>query len=817
MRPSRNLWIGLLLLLPIVGCRGCNETDQASSDDKDATKKKQRIVADELRALPFATEIVGNAIKPGHWYQTRHKLKANFGDESLTASLTIVDKNNVPIQTPEGFPDVNYQRNVALAKGQEKVIESRVLHPTVPPIRVEDPFAQSKSTSLFTRYSMRGIGTPVLEEAFPNKFLEGYQYSIVVLARNLPRFTFWRGLDCIVWPKSNDLESERIVPHRIIDIDESELPTHLPNQLATMTSVSHVVINDVSLSGLSQEQLLALQDWLRFGGTIIINGPEAIAGVETSFLKDLAPLRETSDSEWTAEDDDRLNQDWTIRIAEGDRVPFSSDRKIPKLQGKLAEASQWVPTLEGFVAERLVGQGRIVMTTFPMSDAAFVRWPSYSSLIHNGVLRKHHLEPSLGAEAVQRFAPPLTGSERNPHHNTRLRIWARDFDLSTALAENTARTQERSLQLAEFPSNKSTSYGAWNPASIILEYASLTLRESSGIKVPKVSTILKLLLGYLLILVPINWAVFRLFHRVELAWLAAPIIALTGAIVVASSVQLDIGFSRSQTSLGFLELHNEYPRGVYSGYHALYSSLSTNYSAVYKSSDGVVLPIQKSTRRGATKDSDFLDYWIADEDGTGLQKLPVLSNTTGMIQSEEMIDLGGALAWTIDSTNGTFRVAQNSKVKLQDIGIMGITDQGTFMTGWVGSPEPGTTAQGVLTTTPESQRWLEGWDNQALTKKPLEIRLSDGLVWTDAELDDIYLGALLHTVANRYPLQRGEWIALGWFEEPVTALEIAPTTAQKRQKTLALIHIQAASLPADVRPDTRIFPKQTTEDPEEQP
>jgi hypothetical protein len=815
MQNTMRLLLLLLIVLPLVGCRGCSQndtpSDAAGNSDEETKKKKQRIVADELRALPFSSESVGNSIKPGHWYQTRHKLKANFGDESLTASLSVVDKNSLPISPWENSTPIAFERNIALAKGQEKAVELKLYHPEVAMPKNDDSLTPAPTTSLLAKYSMRGLGTPVLEESFPNKFMAGYQYNLVVLSRDPARYTFWRGLDCIIWPSKIELQQNRIAPHRVVDIQEAELANQFPNQLSTMTSISHVVVNDLSLAGMSQEQTLALADWLRFGGTIIVNGPDAVSGVQTSFLKDLVPLTQTSDGEWTETLESQLNDQWTIRIAGGESVLLAADRKIPILQGTLADGAQWVPLLEGLVAERLVGQGRIVMTLFPMSDAALVRWPSYSSLIHNAILRKPHRNPTLGDEATLRYADAMEGTELNPYHSTRFRLWARDFDMSMIRSDADVNEQGAGTRVARFPGGKSTSIGAWNASSQITENATVSLRESSGIQVPDVGTILRLLIGYLVVLVPVNWLVFRLINRVELAWLAAPFIALIGTFVVAWSVALDVGFSRSQSSIGFLECHNDYPRGVLSNYHALYTSLSTNYQAVYRQGDGLVVPMPRSTNRRVLDDNRPLDYWIADDGGAGLQRLPVLSNTTGLIQSEEVIDLGGSIAWSIDEANRQFQATSGIDIAIRDIGLIGIDEQGNVMTAWVGSPEPGSTVSGKLEASTGAERWRSEWQDQPLLAKPVQIRVADGMKWTDVELDDVYLGAMLHSVAQRYPLQRGEWIALGWTDATVSGLEISPKTAQTRSKTVVLLHAKTGSLP-EVRPDVRIFPRQSEEE-----
>lgn len=799
----RTLWL-MLLVVPLVGCRGCDRDKGVTEETK---TKKQRLAADEMRSLPYAGESVGNFLKMGHWYQLRHKLKANFSDESLTAGVSVVDREGTPIGFQTGYAPYQVRRNVSLAVGQEKTIEMRVLQPMLKPANESIPGEASKpqSSSLFASYTLRGIGTPVLEETFPNKYLEGYQYNFVVLSREPSRYTFWRGLDCIVWPRNDELQQLRITPHRIVDISESEVAGHFPNQLATMTSISHIVVNDLSPSLMSEQQQTAIQDWLRFGGTLIINGPEAISAVESTFLKEVSPLRETADSTLSEDVIAELDREWSIRFAGGDRIAFKPSRSVPCLSGELVEGANWVPRLEGLVAERLVGQGRVVMTTFSMSDAAFLNWPSYSSMIHNGVLRKPHRHATLGTEATTQYADEFTGTELNPFHTTRLRLWARDFDSSTMRPESDVKSLAPTDVEAKFPSVRTASLGAWNPFSRVIENSLLCLRESSGINVPQISTIVRLLAWYLVVLVPANWLVFRLIGKVELAWVAAPIIALVGAAVVARSVQLDVGFSRSQTTYGFLECHNDYPRGLLSSCNSVYTSLSTNYQAVFKKSDGLVMPIPRGGTRKGSDETAYVESWLADERGTGLQRFPVLSNSTGVLQSEEMVNFGGPITWTLDETQGAFEGINKSGFAVRDIGILGITNDGKFMTGWAGTSEDGGRVQGSLEPLGEGGiRWLSQWDENPVTAMPKTLRLDDGLMWTDQSDLGVYLGPLLQDLAQRFPLQRGEWIALGWTDSELSGLEISPTTIQKKSRTLVLMHIRAGVL-GDVRPDTRIF------------
>ncbi|MFN9642953.1 MAG: hypothetical protein ACK56W_23420 [Pirellula sp.] len=801
---NKFIWICLLLTV-VVGCRGCNP-QTAKPKDPEEEKKKLRITSSEMRTLPFSKDTIGNFHKPGHWYQANHKLKANQQDESLTAKVSIFSRERKLVPTFPGASPMEFQRNIAIGKDQEKNIALKFYQPDIAVNNEEmDMTSETIPSYLGVNYSMRGVGTTVFAGEYPARLLPGYQYNIVSISVDPARYVFWRGLDCMVWPSQKLTTELRIAPHRMIDLNEDEIASQFPEHLYSMTSISHLVINDASPSRFSTEQQNAILDWLYFGGTIIINGSDAIGGISSSFLKEVSPLNSTVASSVTEDEIERLNENWTIKEYTDQNktasvVPFTPAKKIPKLEGELADGASWVNSLNGLVAEKLVGQGRVVMTTFPMTDNTFIRWPSYSSFIHNAILRKpprdviFSRQPGGSAEADTRFAGMYSGSELNPIHSTRLRLWARDLDSSMM---STSRVD-----------TKKTSLGAWNPQSEILLQARQSLQQSSGITVPKIETIVKLLVGYLIILVPINWLVFRLLGKVELAWVAAPMIAIVGAFVVARGVQLDVGFSRSQTEYGFLECHAGHPRGVLSSYSALYTSLSTNYRATFENENGVVTPmpspaadIGASKRIAATK----YDYTFADDAGSGLQSTPVLSNTTGLLQSEETVQLGGDINTKMDASLLQVTVTSDSTIDLKDFGVLGIDPQGRFVKGWLGSLEKGTAKKCDLKVQEKDDRWFDEWNQNVILSRPDLIR-SDGINWTRSEIgDELYLGAILETVSKGYPLAKGEYIAIGWTDNPLSTLNIVPIAKQKKQRNLVLLHLRAGDLP-EVRADLKIHP-----------
>ncbi len=231
---------------------------------------------------------------------------------------------------------------------------------------------------------------------------------------------------------------------------------------------------------------------------------------------------------------------------------------------------------DGLVASIPIGNGSVAMTMFPLSDDAFVRWRGFSSFI-NGAVLKHPPRTwvALQMEGEYKWTGKWFGREGDPEMSTTVRLLTRDGRRMSMMQKT--RPSETEISKQEVNSdgvgNRARSVGSWNDESVLSSSAIDSLTAASGITVPKVGFIIKLLAGYLLVLVPLNWLVFRLIGRVEYAWVAVPVIAIIGATVVAKSVQLDIGFSRSETRLSCLELYEGYDRAHQTTYVSLYTSL----------------------------------------------------------------------------------------------------------------------------------------------------------------------------------------------------------------------------------------------------
>ncbi len=206
----------------------------------------------------------------------------------------------------------------------------------------------------------------------------------------------------------------------------------------------------------------------------------------------------------------------------------------------------------------------------------------------------------------------------------------------------------------------------WNDHSWISSAARDTLRDAAGISVPRRQFVLKMVGLYLLVIVPINWLVFRLLGRVEWAWLAVPAIAAVWGLLVVWLAQLDIGFARAQTEVAVLEVQGDYPRGHLTRYTALYTSLSSSYDLRFTDPAAVALPFATGSQMLGSSPEEVRLTTTGDRDLSGY---PVASNSTGMIHSEQMFDLGGGIHLR-DSSEGVPSVANGTTLNLSGAAVV---------------------------------------------------------------------------------------------------------------------------------------------------
>jgi hypothetical protein len=200
--------------------------------------------------------------------------------------------------------------------------------------------------------------------------------------------------------------------------------------------------------------------------------------------------------------------------------------------------------------------------------------------------------------------------------------------------------------------------------------------------------------AYLVAIVPINWLVFRLLGRVEWAWIAVPVLSIGWGVAVVYLAQLDIGFARSETEVAVLELQGGFPRAHLTRYTALYSSLSTSYDVEFDDTTALAQPFSPDSV--VIADQTVSTVTLRTASHRQLDDYPVSSNSTGMVHSEQMVDVGGELRW-VAPADQLPKVENQTKLKLSGAAVLRSTRYDARHVvdeaAWLGELLPGASAE----------------------------------------------------------------------------------------------------------------------------
>ena len=792
-------------LMLVVGCDGCVQTpgpQQANEIPVDP---------ESPRFLPFDPEENVVYTKPGHWMAARQKIKSKT-NASLVVSAQPVDRKITPLVVPNSSQVMDFERNVALAQGQTKT--SEFLFYVAPAPEVMDSFGEvSRNVSFRMRYAEKGLGNVLNEQVFPSTSLNPEQYFWVVLSSNPSSHAFWGGLNCMIWPTDIRLgDDEKVVHHRVVNVAESMAANCLPDDIGLWTSTSQLVWYDARVESLTAAQISSLKDWVAFGGVLVFSGPDALAALNDPAWAEISPVESLS----TGVLDKDLADSFSNRFAvEEDQLFIPRERQIPWLDIELKPSARWVAGCDEILAERPFGRGRVVMSTISLSDDLLVRWKSYGSFVHSAIMRKPARKwrvENFAGDMV--FTGRYAGAEKEPELATGFRLLSRDIQSRKGRDPNEKVSFETGDLLRGDEVVSSQAVSVWTDTSCVASAAVSSLNRASGISVPKISSIVWLLSGYLLVLVPLNWLFFRLIGRVEFAWLAAPVIALSGAVVVARSVQLDVGFSRSENRLGFIEIAAGHDRAYLTSYINLYTSLTTGYDAKYRDSAGYVLPVGRGMiQQNQSVPLETVRYQTASVDGNGIENYVVRSNTTRALHAESMIDLGGRIA-SQSLSSGQFEIENGSQLNLTNVAIIGFDNGERWNVGWIGDLPSGASAE-VTCKFRAGTREVEEWNSNELTNiGSLRIEPGGNAV-RDVDTEQLTAGGMLGDLLRSLDFTLDEYVMIGVTKTPISTIEILPEASQREELSVVLMPITYPKLRSPV-PDQSL-PKLVKQPPVEQP
>ncbi|MEX2317307.1 MAG: hypothetical protein WD669_09160 [Pirellulales bacterium] len=817
----------LLLLFGLIlfgGLRGCATEDpqeaakreeQAKKGEKEKDKQKQQQEdpkVSEPIVLPNEPVIFEQHVKPGHWASASQRMQARERDFFGHTRTAVYDEKKTQLPIEETPFRLQSTRPAALAKGTTKFVDSTFFVPQ------SVPQGDEKTAMLTTEFDEGGLGfarpwTATLQLMLP------HQYHFVVLAKEPDRYSLIKTLDSIQSP----YKGEPGVPYMSFDPRESvhyrvslleplrSVP--LPDSPLMWTSIAYLLWDEVDPEPFTPEQERALVDWLHWGGQLIVNGPDSLDLIRGSFLEPFMPATSGGPREIAASDLRTLSENWTISAPRRTGVHLQpvtpwSGITLTLTPTAGADKSLWEST-GGLLAERTVGRGRVVVSAMQLSERELANWGSgFQSLFNACILRRPprvYRQVDIDTASLvwdTTSDPSLKDRRLDARLNTALRFFTRDLGVETSYqwgqqgrdvpVQPTRRTRYSmgpapagmGQQTEYLPPSNPGGIGAWNDFNDTARDARAALREAAGVDVPNRTFVVASLAAYLIVLVPINWLVFHMLGRVEWAWIAAPLIALVGTYIVVQRAQLDIGFVRSQTEIGLLELQPDHRRAHLARFTALYTSLSTTYDLHFDTTTALALPFPRAANDPTLRGQGYttIDFQRQAE-GVRLSGLPVLSNSTNFVHSEQMFTLDGPIRIGRSAATGGSQIENLSQLRLRSAGIVrkqGGTQQGI----WIGELGPGKSA-----SIPD----LNHFPSLADGARPFDIeRTAEAQLTTGPRLNLEPLMKLAYDPANA---DEGETRLVARVDEPLAGETVSPAASQLRSGTLVVAHLRYGPLP----------------------
>lgn len=781
------LCLGLLASLP--GCGGCScrkapktqeELDREKAEAElrarlEREKKKPPLEVDWLVSQPHEPKAKACWYKPGHWTAATFPAKANHDDILADLEVTITDPDGRPLGLSGAAYTFSSVRTIALPKKQPKQFDTKFLVP-----------AMAEKARAAVRITSKNAGQRFEAPFQPLMAMPPHQYYCVVLARWPERYTYLEKLDTFTAPAGFALDpGDR--PYYRVELLRAEKETTLPAHTLFWTSIACILWDDAEPDALSLEQQTALVDWLHWGGQLLVSGPESLDALKDSFLAPYLPATSSGTRQIATADLAEIDARWTPPIAGYEGPGLKPVRSWAGVSLQLQEGARVVPGTGGLLAERRVGRGRVVVSAFALNGRELIGWTGFDSFF-NTVLMAHppRAFQDRGGETL------ITWANGPPVHDdagrlSNLRYFARDTGRKVVV---NSQPQRMAYPMSDFdqprPVRLNSDVASWNDQNQVADAARESLEQAARIEIPKRGFVVWVVAAYLVVLVPLNWIVFRLIGRVEWAWVAAPVIAVACTVVVIRLAQLDIGFARSTTEIAVVEFQGDHSRAHVARYLALYTSLSTPYAFHFDDPGAMVLPLAVAGQAEAKFGRTNLRYRYGQD--VALEGLHILSNSTGMAHSEQMLDLGGGISLR-QRKDGGYELFNGSDLALHGAGLMRKTED-RLEVAWLGDVGAGVSQPVRLREHPvDSENPL--WEQE---------RSSHPITADSRPTGSLGLRQLLSLAERPDDLRPGDVRLVAWTDQPLPGMEVRPAAPQARQAAVVVAHLHYGH-PPDPQPD----------------
>ena len=358
----------VLFLAMLPGCGGCRqdpakektqeeiEKELMERRRKEAEKPKADFEAKGVSTRPPAAQVVGTNYKPGHWTGAvlENALANNF-DFVGEMELQVTEKGE-PVPLLASPFELAFCRDMALAKGQPKGLESLLY---VPPV--------TSNCSVACRWNASRGGRRAFEMGHAlSGHMPSYQYHLVVMARLPELYGYVQRLDSV--KSSGGIDNPKTV-YYLVALPAPGRRLALPAHALQWTSIACVLWDDADPGSLNPDQQQAMLDWLHWGGQLILSGPDTLDTLRDSFLAPYLPAVAVGTCELGKADFAELNA-----LSANSSRPLLPDRPWSGVRFQVQPGAEFVPGVGKLLVERRVGRGRIVVSAFRLSQREFIDW-----------------------------------------------------------------------------------------------------------------------------------------------------------------------------------------------------------------------------------------------------------------------------------------------------------------------------------------------------------------------------------------------------------------------------------------------------------
>jgi hypothetical protein len=650
--------------------------------------------------------------------------------------------------------------------------------------------------------------------------LPPHQMLVMILSKeSTTKFASWSRLAATL-PGSAERDGgdlEKVRYYRLVLPTEPDVVS-LSSHPLTWTTMSHVVWDNYPPDALSVAQQQAMLDWLHWGGQIILCGgaDQSFSVVRESFLGPYLPGEATGASVPLVEDDLRpLSQSYppphyasavdnqsepvnaeqrrtvrrAARIYRGP-VPIRPGPKRPVYLSvlKAKEGASTIPLGEAsphlLAIESRVGRGRITMLALNPNEESLIAWPGLDTLIRRVVLRRPEetLGEWSGPEGVIANSPAR--GRLLSQDLTWYRITSRDLTMPVAgqlppkektktAAEATAAAEAASAQQAgESDMHEFPAVADWRDTASLPRLSRDLLEEASGITIPSSNFVMRVILAYLLAVVPLNWLICRfVLNKREWTWIVVPLVALGFAVGVERMAAHDMGYDTAADEIDLLELQGDYPRAHLTRLVSLYTNGRSHFAVSYPNNPtALALPLDNG--RSIRGEEISSSVWQSAP-VPALLNFTVQPRSLAMFRAEEVLTLGGAIR--ISGTAGKRQIINESELELRDAVLIESTGKGKREQRLVGTLKSGASVE-----------------IESLPKGEAQGSRVDAGPGPDP---NPFLEALRSSWEERAENQ-GELRLVAWAATTIGGQAIEPPVDRKRGFTAVLVHLRSGPPPS---------------------